>query len=237
MLRTCNEFPFKRNVMILHTFRHPYKLWFIGKHCQCRVLIHFFHFVFSSLRMCLLLKLVLWILFWDDKKRNGMWMGTVCSLHGKEIRNNFSILLFHFILYFHSFKTKSPSNVVWDLYSSGMSKPYTLWCSTLDKPFKIHWNDSAHNFTFKEHFYSIHFSVIRIAVILSPLSHRSNIQLCKCLQCAHFYVVPSNCFQCFDILCVNYYHYSSERKENWKLQHIQQMLTVAGWTTAHNRPW
>lgn len=116
------------------------------------------------------------------------------------------------------FKTKRLSNVVCDLYSSGKCKP-TIHFVILDKPFTIHWNDSACNctmtslnylspeqkkrkqnryFTFEEHFSPIHFSIIWIAVILSPLSHRSNIKLCKkCLQCAHFYVIASNCFQFF----------------------------------------
>lgn len=104
-------------------------------------------------------------------------------------------------------------------------KVQTIHFVILDKPFRVYWNDSACNctmtslnylspeqkrkqnryFTFEEHFCHIHFSIIIwIAVISSPLSHRSNIQLCTCLHCTHFYAVASIFFQLFDILCVNY---------------------------------
>lgn len=63
-------------------------------------------------------------------------MGTFCRLHEKKIRNDFSFLfLFYFVIFFFFivFKTKRPTNVVCDLYSSGKCKPYTF--VILDKPF------------------------------------------------------------------------------------------------------
>lgn len=141
---------------------------------------------------------------------------------------------------FVEFKTKRPSNVVCDLYSSGKCKP-TIHFVILDKTFTYHSNDSACNFTmtslnylspeqkkrkqnryftFEEHFCPIHFSIIWIAVILSPLFHRLNIQLCKkCLQCAHFYDIAGNCFQfffsIFSALIISYY--SSGSKKNFDI--------------------
>lgn len=180
--------------------------------------------------MCLLLRLVLWIV--------NIWLNTVFRWQKKKRRVNGNSLQFawkgntqqflnsSFSFYFaisHSFKTKRPSNVVWDLYSSGMSKAYTLWYSTLEKPFKILWNDSAHNCTmtydiikffvcgtrngnknwYEEHFCPIHFSVIWIAVILSPFIP----------SLKHPTVLISG-----------------------KLK-TSTYATDAGWATAHNRPW
>lgn len=163
------------------------------------------------------------------KKRNGVWMGTFCRLHEKEIRNNFSILFFLYCIQ----NEKANQRRVWFVLTRKVLQTIKHFCDTRQT---IHnsleltvfviapWHHliififgtnkkNGNKYIFHiwrallPHSLSV---IIWIEVILSPLSHRSNTS-----NCARMFAMCT--YPCYCFLWVNYLYLSGERKENFNI--------------------